>query len=76
MPLGGYRWDPPNQESPLAWLWLAQLLHPARVDADLRRVIAESYAWIYGTSPTAAQIDAILRLEMQRDAHGYARFAG
>ena len=30
MPLGGYRWDPPSQESALAWLWLAGLLQPER----------------------------------------------
>ncbi|MGO7165380.1 hypothetical protein ACCS78_41040, partial [Rhizobium johnstonii] len=26
MPLGGYRWDPPSQESPLSWMWTANLL--------------------------------------------------
>ena len=28
MPLGGYRWDPPSQESALTWTWLTGLLHP------------------------------------------------
>ncbi|MDN3718499.1 ABC transporter substrate-binding protein [Roseibium salinum] len=36
MPLGGYRWDPPNQESPLTWMWLAKLLHPEIFQYDLR----------------------------------------
>ena len=31
IPLGGYRWDPPNQESPLMWEWLSMVLHPKRL---------------------------------------------
>lgn len=76
MPLGGYRWDPPNQESPLSWMWLAMVLHPERFDFPLRAMIADSYAWIYGQTPSAAQIDGILRLEMNGDAAHYERFRG
>jgi iron complex transport system substrate-binding protein len=74
MPLGGYRWDPPNQESPLSWMWLAMVLHPERFDFPLREMIAESYGWIYGQTPSAAQIDGILRLDMHGNAAGYDRF--
>lgn len=76
LPLGGYRWDPPSQESPLSWLWLAALLHPERVTVDLRAAIGDAYDWIYGHRPSAAQIDAMLRLPVQGDAPGYARFRG
>ncbi len=76
MPLGGYRWDPPSQESPLAWLWLASLLHPERVTVDLRATIAELYGWLYGRTPSAGQLDRILRLSIQGDAPGYAPFNG
>ncbi|MEO1018259.1 MAG: ABC transporter substrate-binding protein [Pseudomonadota bacterium] len=76
MPLGGYRWDPPNQESPLSWMWLAMVLHPERFDFPLRQAIAENYQWIYGQTPTSAQIDDILRLEIHDDAAGYDRFKG
>ncbi len=76
MPLGGYRWDPPNQESPLSWMWLAMVLHPERFDFPLRDEIAQSYGWIYGQTPSAAQIDGILRLEVNGDAAGYDRFRG
>lgn len=75
VPLGGYRWDPPNQESPLMWLWLTELLHPERMDRPLRREIADAYEWIYGTRPSEAQIDAILRLPMNGDAAHYGVFA-
>lgn len=76
LPLGGYRWDPPNQESPLTWKWLAMLLHPDRAAWPLRAEIADAYDWIYGQRPSEAQIDGILRLAVQADAAGYAVFAG
>jgi len=75
-PLGGYRWDPPNQESPLSWMWLAMVLHPERFDFPLRQAIADSYEWIYGARPNEAQIDAILRMEDNGVSAGYERFAG
>ena len=75
VPLGGYRWDPPNQESPLMWKWLAMVFHPDLFSYDLRVEIAENYKWIYGKVPTQDQIDGILRLEMNADAAGYSVFA-
>jgi iron complex transport system substrate-binding protein len=76
MPLGGYRWDPPSQESPLAWLWLAGLLHPERVSVDLRAAVVEAYGWLYGRAPSAEQLDRILRTPIQGDAPGYGRLRG
>lgn len=75
VPLGGYRWDPPSQESPLMWMWLAEVLQPEQVDYPLRDAIAEAYGWIYGQTPSAAQIDAVLRLEANGDAAGYGVFS-
>jgi iron complex transport system substrate-binding protein len=75
VPLGGYRWDPPNQESPLMWLWLTELLHPELMDRPLRSEIAEAYDWIYGTRPSEAQIDGILRLAMNGEQAHYGVFA-
>lgn len=74
IPLGGYRWDPPNQESPLMWKWLAMLFHPERFGWDLRNEIKENYLWIYGKVPTEEQIDGILRKTMNSEAAGYDRF--
>jgi len=76
VPLGGYRWDPPNQESPLMWQWLSMVLHPERTDWALRDDIGDAYGWIYGQVPTETQIDGILRLEANADATGYEQFAG
>jgi iron complex transport system substrate-binding protein len=74
MPLGGYRWDPPSQESPLAWMWLATLLQPDRVTFDLRVEMREAYRLLYGHDLTPAETDEILRIATQGDATNYARF--
>lgn len=74
MPLGGYRWDPPNQESPLTWMWLANLLHPDIFQYDLRAEMQKAYAALYGYALTNADIDGILRIASQGDSANYAQF--
>lgn len=75
VPVGGYRWDPPGQDSPLMWMWLANLLHPDRFNFDLRAATAEWYKKIYENEPTSAQIDEILNLKMNGTAVNYDQFA-
>ncbi len=63
MPVGGYRWDPPSHESPLAWLWLAQIFHPDNAvtdEIDLRAEITAAYRLFYGLEPSAEMIDGII----------------
>lgn len=72
-PLGGYRWDPPNQESPLTWMWLANLLHPETFSFDLRKEIRGSFKELYAHDPSDADIDGILRLPIHASAAGYDR---
>lgn len=74
MPLGGYRWDPPNQESPLTWMWLANLLHPDVFRYDLRAEMRRAYGVLYGYTPTDADLDGILWMAQQGDAAYYAAF--
>ncbi|MFK0161663.1 ABC transporter substrate-binding protein [Rhizobium sp. NPDC090279] len=74
MPLGGYRWDPPSQESPLSWMWLADLLHPDVFSYDLRAEMKKAYATLYGYQLTDADIDGILWIGMQGDTANYAQF--
>ena len=75
MPLGGYRWDPPNQESPLTWLWLSMLLHPDTIDWNLADRIDENYRFIYGQGVTAEDVRGILRFDVNEDAANYDIFA-
>lgn len=74
MPLGGYRWDPPSQESPLSWMWLANLLHPEIFSYDLRGEMKTAYKSLYGYDLSDDEIDGILWLGMQADAANYAQF--
>lgn len=75
MPLGGYRWDPPSQESALTWTWVAALLHPQRLRADLRADMAEWYRFLYGHELTAADGDEILNLAANARSAGYGAMA-
>jgi iron complex transport system substrate-binding protein len=75
MPMGGYRWDPPSQESPLTWMWLAELLYPDTFRYDLRREIRRRYQEIYDYAPSEADINDILRMTMNGGARHYERFA-
>lgn len=70
-PQGGFRWDPPSQESPLAWRWLFTLFHPQQATPPLRQEIVSSYRNLYAYRPTAADIDAVLRLADNGDSRYY-----
>lgn len=74
VPVGGYRWDPPSQDSPLMWMWLANILHPERFNFDVRAATTEWYVKIYGHEPTADQLDQVLLLDMNAKGAGYDRF--
>lgn len=74
MPLGGYRWDPPNQESPLTWLWLSMILHPEQLDWDIPDRIDKNYQFIYGQGVSAEDVTKILRFDVNADAANYDIF--
>lgn len=74
LPLGGYRWDPPSQESPLSWMWMANLLHPDVFHYDLRAEMKQAYRSLYNYDLAEADIDNILWIARQGDAPGYAQF--
>ena len=75
MPLGGYRWDPPSQESPLTWMWLAELLHPDLFDYDLRAEMTAAYKTLYNYELTDEDIDGIIWTAQQGTGLGYDQFA-
>lgn len=74
MPLGGYRWDPPNQESPLTWLWLSMILHPDKFNWDMNERIKSNYQFMYGQDVSLDDIKNILRFDMNADAAHYDMF--
>ena len=75
MPLGGYRWDPPSQESPLTWLWLSMVLHPERFDWDLAARMDKNYKIMYGQGVSAEDVKQILRFNMNKSAANYDIFS-
>jgi iron complex transport system substrate-binding protein len=74
MPLGGYRWDPSSHESPLGWMWMSMIFYPDQFDWPLRPIIDDKYQEIYGQTPTADEIDGILRVSMNGDSAHYEPF--
>jgi iron complex transport system substrate-binding protein len=73
-PLGGYRWDPPNQESPLMWKWLAMVFYPDKFQWDLRAELKDKYAILYNYKVSDDQVDAIFRMDMHMDSAHYDQF--
>ncbi|PWR74548.1 ABC transporter substrate-binding protein [Methanospirillum stamsii] len=60
VPLGGYRWDPPNQESPLMWEWLMEIQHPELFDFNLREDMKKFYKVYYDYDLNDEEIEEIL----------------
>ena len=75
-PLGGYRWEVPCAESPLMWQWAAEIYHPELTGHTLRTAIREKIAYLYGYDVSEAQIDAVLRMDLNRGSVGYNVFGG
>jgi iron complex transport system substrate-binding protein len=73
VPLGGYRWDPPGQESPLMWHWLSDIAFPQE-QSGLRGKVADYYRMLYNYRPTNADLDRILWTEQNRHSADYQQF--
>ena len=63
VPLGGYRWDPPNQESHLMLKWLVEVHHPELFDYDIREEIRDFYSEFYEYEVSEEQVSQILHCE-------------
>ena len=60
VPLGTYRWDPPNVESALMLKWLAQKHHPELfVDYDIKKEIKDFYLRFYHYELSDEEVDKI-----------------
>lgn len=75
IPLGGYRWDPPSQESPLMWQWLSAIAYPHGKAVDLRGEILGYYRFLYGHEPSSAEIDAMLWTHANDGSAAYRQFS-
>ncbi|MGZ8722907.1 MAG: ABC transporter substrate-binding protein [Aeromicrobium sp.] len=73
-PLGGYRWDPPSQESPLMWKWLSHIAFPGEQNTGLRDDIVSSYSFLYDYKPSDAEMDDILWNDVNKASANYGQF--
>lgn len=74
VPLGGYRWDPPSQESPLMWQWLEQVCFPKDKYDSLRDAVVDYYQFLYGYKPSASQMDTMLWKDANSGSADYGQF--
>jgi iron complex transport system substrate-binding protein len=73
VPLGGYRWDPPGQESPLMWHWLSDIAFPQQ-QSLLRNKVVEYFDFLYSHKPSAAELDRILWTTANAGSDHYRQF--
>ncbi len=73
-PRGGFRWEPPSQESPLTQWWLVQLFHPHLAKPDFRQFTRAAYQRIYQYSLTEAQLDKVLKLDINSQSRDYCHW--
>lgn len=73
VPLGGYRWDPPGQESPLMWHWLADIAFPQQ-QSPLRGKATEYFRFLYNHELTAVELDKILWTAANGGSAHYQQF--
>jgi iron complex transport system substrate-binding protein len=73
VPLGGYRWDPPGQESPLMWHWLTDIAFP-RPESGLRTRVTDYFGFLYNHQPTGEELDKILWTAANSKSANYQQF--
>lgn len=74
-PQGGYIWDSASPENPFIWMWLANLAHPDLFAFDLRQELRQGFRLLYDFELSDADIDRILRLDVNAGARGYQVFS-
>jgi iron complex transport system substrate-binding protein len=73
VPLGGYRWDPPGQESPLMWHWLTDIAFPQE-RSGLRSKVREYFQFLYNHEPSEDELDRILWTTANNESANYQQF--
>ncbi len=71
VPVGGDRWDPPNQELALSLEWFTRTVHSKLLDGSIRYNIKKAYSMLYGEIPNEEQLDLILRKQINKNAINY-----
>lgn len=72
IPLGGQRFSG-IVEGPLFWQWLAELLHPNKMEPDFRNRFKETYRTVFDYPLSKAQIDEAIYAKANGQSAGYQR---
>lgn len=75
-PYGGFRWDPPSQETPLALDWLFSLIHPQQAQPGLRQRIREAYQLLYRYDAQQQDLDDLLKIRANAGSAHYQQLFG
>ncbi|MEN7530261.1 ABC transporter substrate-binding protein [Cupriavidus sp. DL-D2] len=75
-PHGGFRWDPPSQETPLTLDWLSSLFHPQRAVPGFRVRVSEAYRMLYGYTLSERDTDDLLKLDANGGSAHYRTLFG
>lgn len=70
-PLGVYRWQVPCAESPLYWNWVAELAYQGKFESDLPQKMRELIQEVYNYDIDDADIDLVLRNDLNEDSANY-----
>lgn len=72
-PHGGFRWDPPSQETPLTLDWLFSLLHPEKSEPGFRQRVNEAYSLLYGYTLKDTDYKQLLQQNIHSGSAHYQR---
>lgn len=78
-PIGAYRWQVPGAEIPLYWQWLNEVLYPNQeipAGEDLRSNVREAFDMLFDYEINEAEIDEILRFDLNGGSADYGQFRG
>ncbi|ANI28553.1 ABC transporter substrate-binding protein [Yersinia entomophaga] len=73
IPIGGFIWDAPNQETPLYWQWLSMVFYPDKIYWPLRSEIVRQYDFLYRYQPTDKELDSILQMDANNVTKEYSQ---
>jgi len=75
IPAGIGTWGVSGAEDSFYWQWLAELMYPDIIAPTLRSELREGYRMFFDYQLSDAQIDTMLRLDVNAESAGYGRFA-
>lgn len=74
VPIGTNNWGSMGPDEYLSPIWLAELLHPDRIDNMLREDMRRVFKAILGHTFSDGDLDTILRIDLNGNSAGYDRF--